>query len=158
MNDILKLNVGGGHFMTTRATLCAEEDSMLAKMFDPASPFGTRKEVDGEIFIDRSSQTFHHVLEYLRNGCRLVSKVPNEVVEILRADADYFGLEKLKIACDEGLSEPKEAPRPKESKMKYKFELATSLERLVYYLNCGYEVDSEHIEAGTRKFVMRKKA
>ena len=34
LNDIIKLCVGGKEFKTTRATLIADQNSMLAKMFE----------------------------------------------------------------------------------------------------------------------------
>ena len=34
LNDIMKLCVGGKEFKTTRATLIADQNSMLAKMFE----------------------------------------------------------------------------------------------------------------------------
>ena len=38
VNGVVTLNVGGTQFVTTRQTLLADPDSMLAKMFDPMSP------------------------------------------------------------------------------------------------------------------------
>jgi hypothetical protein len=44
---------------------------------------------------------FEIVLDYLRNGCTLVSDtVPDDLVTYVKADADYFGLWGLKLACD----------------------------------------------------------
>jgi hypothetical protein len=100
MNDIIKLNVGGQLFATTRATLCAEAGSMLAAKFDPASNFAPANELDGGVFLDRSPKTFEHVLSYLRHGCQGMSNIPDELLNELRADADYFGLEALKGTCD----------------------------------------------------------
>lgn len=34
-SDWVRLNVGGRVFATTRATLCADSNSMLARMFEP---------------------------------------------------------------------------------------------------------------------------
>jgi len=101
MNDIIKLNVGGQPFVTTRATLCAEDNSMLSKMFDPGSAFGPPARTDdGSIFLDRSPVVFGHILEYLRNGCKLIYDPPRDHIKLLRADADYFGLFGLKEECD----------------------------------------------------------
>jgi hypothetical protein len=108
MNDIIKLNVGGQLFVTTRATLCAEFGSMLATKFDdPASTnfAPPKKEPDGAVFLDQSPKTFEHVLSYLRHGCQVVSVIPDELLKELRADADYFGLEALQGACDNQLLE-----------------------------------------------------
>eukprot|EP00957_Ditylum_brightwellii_P127897 9752977-Ditylum_brightwellii.AAC.1 len=99
MEDILELNVGGRVFVTTRATLCAEQGSMLATMFDPDSSFASPKELRGAIFIDRDPRSFEFILDYLRRGCRLVSKIPDYLVDYLKDDADYFGLVALKQVC-----------------------------------------------------------
>ena len=37
MNDLVKLDVGGTKFKTTRGTLTSSPNSLLAKMFDPDS-------------------------------------------------------------------------------------------------------------------------
>jgi hypothetical protein len=100
MDDIIKLNVGGRLFATSRATLCAEAGSMLAAKFDPESNFAPPKELDGGVFLDRSPKAFHHVLDYLRNGCQVVFDIPDDLVKAVGAEADYFGLAVLKGACD----------------------------------------------------------
>ena len=70
MDDILRLNVGGRIFLTTRESLCAEGGSMLANKFDPVSQFAAPVEFEGAIFINRDPDSFKYVLNYLRNGCR----------------------------------------------------------------------------------------
>lgn len=62
MNDIIHLNVGGRRFVTTRETLCADPNSMLAKKFDPDSDFAFQ-EINGAVFIDRDPDSFKFVLE-----------------------------------------------------------------------------------------------
>ena len=52
MEDIIKLNVGGQIFLTTRATLCAESGSMLAAKFDEESNFAPPTQVDGAVFLN----------------------------------------------------------------------------------------------------------
>jgi hypothetical protein len=69
MNDIIKLNVGGTLFTTTRATLIHNPDSMLAKMFDPA--LGMRAaatDANGAYFIDRTPEKFAVILTFLGSG------------------------------------------------------------------------------------------
>lgn len=100
LNDVLRLNVGGKIYMTTRATLCSDDDSMLALMFQPASNFAPPAQEDGSVFLDRNPATFEYILDYLRNGCCLVGPPPSELLQLLCADADFFGLIRLKAACD----------------------------------------------------------
>lgn len=120
-DSILKLNVGGEHFVTTRTTLCAVEDSMMAKMFLSNSPFAPLVEMNGEIFLDRNPAAFRYVLDYLRDGGRLVDEPPEELLPRLRADADYFGLGDLVEKCEQLLERPlKPAPKPKSPRYYYK--------------------------------------
>lgn len=72
-NEILKLNVGGKHFVTTRTTLTSVKDSMMAKLFAGTadSEFAPPLEIDGEVFMDRNPAAFGILLDYLRDGCRL---------------------------------------------------------------------------------------
>jgi hypothetical protein len=108
MNDILRLSVGGQLYVTTRATLCAEEGSMLAKKFIPDSQFAPPTEIEpGIIFVDRNPATFDLILDYLRNGCRMVARPPSNLRLLLRAEADYFGLVKLVEACDSPAARPR---------------------------------------------------
>ena len=65
--DIIRLNVGGQHFITTRATLCAVEGSVLATMFCSDSNFAPPIEIEGkEVFLDRNPIAFGYILDYLR--------------------------------------------------------------------------------------------
>jgi hypothetical protein len=92
MDDIVKRNVGGKLFVTTRATLCAEAGSMLAAKFDPESKFAPPKEIDGAVFLDRDPKMFECLLNYLRNGCQVVLYIPDGLVKAIAVEADYFGL------------------------------------------------------------------
>mmetsp|Transcript_37648 Transcript_37648/g.69574 ORF Transcript_37648/g.69574 Transcript_37648/m.69574 type:complete len:98 (+) Transcript_37648:833-1126(+) len=93
MNDIIHLNVGGRRFVTTRETLCADPNSMLAKKFRSGfrlrSAPGSRR---GGVHRSIDPDSFKLVLEYLRNGCRVVTDPPEDHAKSIRADADYYGL------------------------------------------------------------------
>jgi hypothetical protein len=110
-NDIIvvRLNVGGQHFITTRATLCAVEGSLLANMFRSDSNFSPPIEIrgegrEGEVFLDRNPIAFGYILDYLRDGCRIMVDLPSNneeaLLQRLRTDADYFGLDGLVLYCD----------------------------------------------------------
>jgi hypothetical protein len=104
--DIIRLNVGGQHFITTRATLCAVEGSLLATMFCSESNFAPPIEIEGkEVFLDRNPIAFGYILDYLRDGCRVMVDLPSNnneeaLLQRLRTDADYFGLDGLVLYCD----------------------------------------------------------
>ena len=97
--DIIRLNVGGQHFITTRATLCAVEGSLLACMFRSDSNFAPPIEIEGkEVFLDRNPIAFSYILDYLRDGCHVMVDLPSNnnekaLLQRLRTDADYFGLD-----------------------------------------------------------------
>ena len=120
-NDIIRLNVGGQHFVTTRTTLCAVEGSLLAEMFCSDSTFEPPREIissnggagndannnksssrGGEVFLDRNPLAFGYILDYLRDGCRVTVDLSHDeqILQRLRADADSFGLEGLVLYCD----------------------------------------------------------
>ena len=119
-SEIVKLNVGGEHFVASRTTLCSVKDSVLAKMFGPDSQFAPPVEISGEIFLDRNPAAFPYLLDYLRNRCRLTVEPPKEILPRLRADADYFGLVNLVQRCDRLLKKP-EPQKPQPQKPHYKY-------------------------------------
>ena len=61
--SIVKLNVGGQYFTTSRQT---DPNSMLAAMFSGRHRIETTG--DGTFFIDRDGTYFRFILNYLRNG------------------------------------------------------------------------------------------
>ena len=119
-NDrIIRLNVGGQHFITTRTTLCAVEGSLLANMFGKyAQPI--KIGIGGELFLDRNPIAFGVILDYLRDGCRVMVDLPSNkdnnndevaLLQRLRTDADYFGLPGLVLYCDTKLRSMQEAAK-----------------------------------------------
>lgn len=83
--DILRLNVGGRLIWTTRATLCRERDSLLAKFFGAGDEKhwhsqSLNTDSTGAIFVNRSGDAFAVVHEWLRSGF-----LPPEMDRNLRA-------------------------------------------------------------------------
>ena len=67
MTDIIKLNVGGETFLTTRSTLVSCPDSLLAKMFDPDSGRPPAAVTEGGgYFLDQNPRYFGVILDWLR--------------------------------------------------------------------------------------------
>lgn len=92
-NAIVKLNVGGQIYSTSRATLTKYSTSMLATMFSDRQAGSLIKDKGGTVFIDRDGHLFGHILEWLRTGhVRLCSA---EEKELLRVEADYYLLDEL---------------------------------------------------------------
>ena len=93
--EIVRLNVGGRAFITTRSTLCAVPGSMLAVKFQVPNRFGPPlMDEMGAVFLDRDPDSFAVVLDYLRRG-RLIGAPRDGLLERVRDDAEYFGLEPL---------------------------------------------------------------
>lgn len=96
--DIVKLNVGGRLFVTTRTTLTTFPHSMLAGMFRGDLPAGALFE--GGIFIDRDPSWFPLILTFLRDG-RVA--LPESALEraALRQEAEFYALAELVAAIDD---------------------------------------------------------
>lgn len=90
--NVIKLNVGGTHFTTRRATLCAYPDSMLGRMFAEENGALLDVDSDGCPFIDRDPTHFGAILNWLRTGyVELPGSVAN--VRALRLEAEYYMLD-----------------------------------------------------------------
>ena len=72
-NDIIKLNVGGETFLTTRSTLTSYPNSTLSKMFDPESGLPPAYSEDGVYFLDSDPDCFNVILNWLRQRYRFMT-------------------------------------------------------------------------------------
>ena len=66
--DIIRFNVGGTIFETTRGTMTQHPGTKPAKMFTLGSSFSPPVTEDGAYFIDASPRAFELVLNWLRRG------------------------------------------------------------------------------------------
>ena len=64
--DIIRLNVGGTIFETTRRTMMLNPGTKLARMFTPGSKTSPSVTANGAYFINASPRTFEAVLNCLR--------------------------------------------------------------------------------------------
>ena len=90
------MNVGGRKFVTSLITLRSEQGSVLEKMF--SGEFDLKREKDGSVFIDRSGEHFHFILDYLRGN---ISEMDNFLFDentrkSLIKEAEYYQLDKMK--------------------------------------------------------------
>ena len=93
--DIIRLNVGGTIFETTRATLTQDRYSKLAKMFTPGSETSPPRTKDGAYFIDGCPKAAEVILNWLRNGSPhsiYVSKNDLVTADNLKITANKFWL------------------------------------------------------------------
>ena len=87
---IVKLNVGGQYFTTSRQTLANDPNSMLAAMFS-----GRHKQEatgDGSFFIDRDGTHFRFILNYLRDR-ELILPEGATFLKELEAEAKFYQLQ-----------------------------------------------------------------
>lgn len=93
--EIIRLNVGGETFTTTRKTLCRVPGSMLASMFTRFADNPARQTADGTYVIDRDGRQFAHILNYLRVGAVVSLPEGRAARDALAMEADYYGLPEI---------------------------------------------------------------
>ena len=94
--NIIKLNIGGQYFTTSKTTLLADRNSLLGTMFSRYHEL--TKSSDGSYFIDADGTYFHIILNFLRGRITDVSELPKdeEVLLKLKTEADFYQLSALK--------------------------------------------------------------
>lgn len=103
-NTWIRLNVGGKLFLTTRQTLCCRESgSFLARLSQEDHSLPSEKDEFGSYLIDRDSDYFSAVLNYLRHGKLILDHGLSE--EGLREEAEFYNLPKLIAMCNERIAE-----------------------------------------------------
>ena len=93
--SIVKLNVGGQYFTTSRQTLISDPNSMLAAMFSGRHKQETTG--DGSFFIDRDGTHFRFLVNYLRNG-ELILPEGATFLKELEAEAKFYQLQGILVA------------------------------------------------------------
>lgn len=89
--EVVKLNVGGRLFATTKETLCSINDTFFTSML--LGRITSSKDEDGAIFIDRDPEMFAIILNYLRT--QQLFNVTDYNVDMLRHEAEYYGITPL---------------------------------------------------------------
>jgi hypothetical protein len=98
LGGVVKLNVGGARFETSRGVLTKVEDSMLGRMFGRCDAMLQCDPDDGSIFIDRDGERFRVILDFLRDldgphTQKSIGKLSEAAQEAMVKELDYFGLE-----------------------------------------------------------------
>ena len=88
---LVKLNVGGREFWTSRDTLTGRGPNMLASMIQYPKPGAL---IDDAYFIDRDPDTFRWILNYLRGSKALPRKDSVEMC-LIKEEAEYFAMDEL---------------------------------------------------------------
>lgn len=89
---ILRLNVGGYIYTTTRSTVGKYPDSMLGVMFKGDIP--SKTDQDGNYFIDRDGQMFRYILNFCRSGKLCLPQNFSEF-DLLENEADFYQIQPL---------------------------------------------------------------
>lgn len=86
------LNVGGIRYETTRSTLCAIPNTLLARIFAPENEHMLKRDEDGSVFFDRDGRLFDRVLDVYRT---FTFSYPSDQDEQRRMvhEYEYWGLE-----------------------------------------------------------------
>ncbi|CAO4367724.1 unnamed protein product [Caenorhabditis nigoni] len=95
MTEIVKLNVGGTIFQTTKSTL-TKLNGYFKTMLETRKPIA--KDESGAIFIDRDPTYFRLILNFMRDGHVNLQKYSEDVKEIER-EAEYYLLYGLAELC-----------------------------------------------------------
>eukprot|EP00903_Cladosiphon_okamuranus_P019401 g17838.t1 len=110
---IVRLNVGGKKFLTSRETIMHANNCMLASMF--RGKFKCTTDEDGFVFIDRDGERFRHVLNFLRCSS-LPSFDEAWRYEEIMEEADFYAIEELRELCERQLEALEEAKRKEKAK------------------------------------------
>ena len=92
-SPIIRLNVGGQIYQTTRETLMKDSGCLFPLMF--SGKFDLNKDDTDAYFIDRDGTHFRHILNFLRIGGLPSRKIIDDIREELLIEADFYQLNGL---------------------------------------------------------------
>ena len=98
--DVVKVNVGGRTFVTTRKTLIVYPNSLLGRIYTGNQPNDFWH--NGQVFFDRDPDLFSHVLQFLRNktlNYSCTSMESKDFLHNLLCEARFFKLQELISIC-----------------------------------------------------------
>uniref|UniRef100_A0A914UNM3 BTB domain-containing protein n=1 Tax=Plectus sambesii TaxID=2011161 RepID=A0A914UNM3_9BILA len=88
-HDIVKLDVGGTVYKTTKSTLL--QCSYFSTMF--GGNWEVNRDENGDIFIDRDGQLFAYILAFLRGNTILPDDIA--LLKTIGQEAEFYGIESL---------------------------------------------------------------
>ena len=109
--NIIKLNVGGKYFTTSRATLLADRDSMLGVMISGIQ--NVNKCEDGAYFIDADGKYFRYILNFLRGKIIDDSFLPSDplILHQIKVEANFFQVRRLEDMIETSLRKNSEVQK-----------------------------------------------
>ena len=132
-SDIIKLNVGGIIYVTTKTTLC-QPGSYFEMMFSGKMEPGIQ--IDGAYFIDRNGHIFEYILDYMRNLDQWIPPTKIDTLSKLVNEACFF--------CLEGMIERIKGAIPIE---RYAFQINIQENSKGLVTEIGYSSPPPYIEA-----------
>jgi hypothetical protein len=94
-SDIVKLNIGGRHFVTTKTTLLSRGDNFFKPLV--MGEFSSLKDEQGAFFIDRNGDYFAPILDYLRCGNLII---PADLkLEAIFEEASFYSIDLAPGLC-----------------------------------------------------------
>jgi len=98
--NIIKLNIGGSKFLTSKKTLSMATGSLFNLMVN--GQYTIEKDEEGFIFIDRSGKYFDYILNYLRDGTVNLPKKEEDLRHLI-AEVEFYCMNDLKQLIEEKL-------------------------------------------------------
>jgi len=93
MSRIIKINIGGVLYQTTKNTLSKDQNSMLASMFSGRHPI--QPDENGYHFIDRDGKIFEYIIKFLRDDKINLDDVPKNIIKNIMDEAEYYNMTSL---------------------------------------------------------------
>jgi len=94
MTEIIKLNIGGYLYTTSKNTLCKYSNSMLGTMFS-SDNFKLTTDSEGYYFIDRNGIYFDYILKFLRDDKLNIEDLQISEIKDLLDEANFYMLDGL---------------------------------------------------------------
>lgn len=85
-DQIVRLNIGGYKYQTTRTTLASNGENFFTKLLE--GKIGSVKDEQGNYFIDRDGQYFQPILSFLRTG--LLTLPEGMPIDLVDLEADFY--------------------------------------------------------------------
>lgn len=94
-SQIIKLNVGGRIFMTSKETLIGNNDNFFFPLVN--GDFKATKDENGAYFIDRNGDYFAPILDFLRHGKLIIPDNMN--IEAVFEEAKFYSIDLTPGIC-----------------------------------------------------------
>ncbi|GAM27045.1 hypothetical protein SAMD00019534_102200 [Acytostelium subglobosum LB1] len=91
--SLVKLNIGGTKYLTTRDTLLSAQSTFFTALLSGSC--GNAMDSDGHYFIDRDGDIFAHILSYMRTGYFNASDHIQQRRALIYREADFYGIRSL---------------------------------------------------------------